>query len=142
MDKSRVREIMLRGMSRSPLETERLNSWAMDRMAKEKEKRIQPYASSPSLKKDFTFNEEKKQKRIPKRSKASRTVGRKPEGEPTAILLEEPANASWGRMATTPQSKRHTLKKVFDSFFIVFKKFALIEPALRFGTTPLPTHIS
>jgi len=94
MDKSRVREIMLRGISRSPLETERLNSWAMDRMAKEKENRIQPYASSPSLKKDFTFNEEKKQKRIPKRSKASRTIGRKPEGERAAILLEEPANAS------------------------------------------------
>ena len=78
----------MRGISKSPLDTERLKSWAINRMAKEKEKRTQPYASSPSFKKDFTFSEEKKQNPIPKRSRTSKTIGRKPEGECAAILLE------------------------------------------------------
>ena len=93
MDKSRTKETIMRGISKSPLDTERLKSWATNRMAKEKEKRIQAYASSPSFKKDFTFNEEKKQKRIPKRSKTSKTAGKKPEAECAAILLESSANA-------------------------------------------------
>ena len=88
MDKSRIRETIMRGISKSPLDTERLKSCAINRMAKEKEKRIQPYASSPSFKKDFTFSEEKKQNPIPKRSRTSKTVGKKPEAECAAILLE------------------------------------------------------
>ncbi len=81
MDKNRTMETMMRGISKSPLDAERLKSWAINRMAKEREKRIQPYASSPSFRKDFTFNEEKKQKRIPKRSKTSKSAGKKPEEE-------------------------------------------------------------
>ena len=78
----------MRETSKSPLDTERLKSWATNRMAKEKEKRAQPYAISPSFKKEFTFSEEKKQKRIPKRSRTSKTTGKKPEAECAAILPE------------------------------------------------------
>lgn len=145
MNKNRVRETMAKGMSRRPLETDRLKSWEMNRMAKEREKRIQPYASSPSFKKDFTFNEAKKQKRIPKRIKTSKSVGKKPEKECAAILLEEPANAS-GTEKTAVPSKSHTLKKDFDPFlFIFFSKSLLISnliaPTLMFWTAPLLTHI-
>jgi hypothetical protein len=90
MDKSLIKETMVKGMTKSPLETERLKSWAMNRMAKEKEKRSQPHESSPSLKKDFTFNEAKKQKRAPKRIITSKTAGKKPEEEGAMILLGGP----------------------------------------------------
>jgi hypothetical protein len=86
MDKSRIRETIVRETYKSPLEAKRLKSWAIDKMAKEKEKRTQPYESSPSFKKDLTFNEEKKQKRTPKRSKISKTAGKKPEEERATIL--------------------------------------------------------
>lgn len=66
----------------------------MNRMAKEKEKKIHPYASSPSFRKDFTFREEKKQKTIPRSSKISKTAGRKPEMERAVTLLGGSANAS------------------------------------------------
>ena len=91
MDKSRVRETMKRGTSKNPLDTIRLRIWAINRMAKEKEKRIQPFASSPSFKKDLTFNEEKKQKRTPRRSKTSKKAGKRPEGEADVISLERSA---------------------------------------------------
>lgn len=81
---------MVKGTYKSPLETKRLKSWATDRMAKEKEKRRKPYESSPSFKKDFTFNEERKQKRTPKRSKTSKTAGKKPEEERATILAGGP----------------------------------------------------
>lgn len=119
----------------------------MRRMAKEKEKRIQPYASSPCFKKDFTFNEDKKQKRIPKRSNTSKTVDKKPEGECVAILLGESAKASREKKTTAPKNKSPALKKTLGSFFlIVFKKFAdflkdFIEPALKFQTALLLTRI-
>lgn len=109
----------MRGTLRTPLEAERLRSWATNRMAKEKEKRTQPYASSPSFKKDFTLNEEKKQKRIPKRSKTSKAVGRKPEVECAPILPEGSANAPGVRKSTTPENRNHTLKKTFDPFFFM-----------------------
>jgi hypothetical protein len=90
MDKSRIKETMVSGRTKSPLEAERLKIWAMNRMAKDKEKRIQPCESSPSLKKDFTFNEAKKQKRAPKRIITSKTAGKKPEEEGGMILLGGP----------------------------------------------------
>lgn len=77
----------MRGISRSPLETERLKSWATNKMAKEKEKRRKPTESSPSFKKDFTFNEEKRQKRTPPKSNTSKIAGKKPEEERAVILL-------------------------------------------------------
>jgi hypothetical protein len=113
----------MRGILKSPLDIERLKSWAINRMAKEKEKRIQPYASSPSFKKDFTFSEEKKQKRIPKISRTSNTTGKKPEAECAAILLEGSARGCSGKKTAAPKSKSRTLKKAFDFFFsIVFKR--------------------
>jgi hypothetical protein len=121
MDKSRVRETMKKGTSKSPLDTIRLKSWAINRMAKEKEKRIQPCASSPSFKKDFTFNEEKKQKRIPRKSRTSKKAGKRPEGEGDLISLERSAKDCWGKKTIAPKSKSPTLKKVLYFFFsIVF----------------------
>jgi hypothetical protein len=73
-----MRETMVKEIFRSPLETERLKSWAMNKMAKEKEKRRKPNESSPSFKKDFTFNEEKRQRRTTTNSKTSKIIGKKP----------------------------------------------------------------
>lgn len=121
MDRNRIKETSIKGISKRPLETEMLKSWAIDKMAKEKEKRTQPYANSPSFKKDFTFNEEKKQKRTPKKSKISKIVGKKPESEWDAILLDEAACVFWAPKATIPRSRGKRHQYVFGSlFFIVF----------------------
>ncbi len=90
----------------------------MNKTAKEKEKRTHPYANSPSLKKDFTFNEEKKQKRIPKRSRTSKAVGRKPEVECVPILPDGSADAPPARNNIRKENKSHTFKRTFDLFFL------------------------
>lgn len=109
---------MVRGTLRRLLETQRLKSWATKKTAKEKEKRTQPYANSPSLKKDFTLNEEKKQKPIAKRSRISKSVGRKPEAECTAALPEGSANVPRARKTTGRENKSPTFKKAFDRLFL------------------------
>jgi hypothetical protein len=119
MDRSRIKETMVRGISKSLVDAERLKSWAINRMAKETEKRIQPWANSPSFRKDLTFNEEKKQKRIPKSNKTSKPACRRPEEERAAILLDVSAKECSDRRATTPKNKSIMLKRDFVSFFFI-----------------------
>ncbi len=100
------------------LETQRLKSWAMKKMAKEKEKRTQPYASSPSFKKDFTLSEEKKQKPTPRRSRRSKTVGRNPDAERAAVLPAGSPNVPRVRKTTRKENKSPIFKKTFGFFFL------------------------
>jgi hypothetical protein len=126
MDKSRIRETMLSGIWKRLLDTEKLRSWAMNRMAKAMEKRTQPYESSPSFRKVFTFNDEKKQNTVARRSKTSKTDSKKPEEECVTILLGG-AKASCGKKTTIMKTKSPTPKKALDCifciFFISFEKF-------------------
>jgi hypothetical protein len=97
----------------------------MKRMAKAKEKIIHPYPSSPYFRKDFTFKEETKQKRIPKTSKTSRAAIRKPEAECRAILLEEAASTSRAKKTTAQKNKSPPPKRALASFFLIdFNRFA------------------
>jgi hypothetical protein len=133
MDKRRARGITVTGTLRRLLETPRLNSWATKKTAKEKEKRTQPYANSPSFKKDFTLNEDKKQKPTAKRSRISSSVGRKPVAAP---LPEGSASVPLVGKATRKENRSHAFKKAFD-LFIVFQEFFcffcnLRVPASRF----------
>jgi hypothetical protein len=105
-------------MLRRPLEMERLKIWAINKTAKEKENRTHPYANSPSFKKDFTLNEEKKQKRIPRRSRTSKAVGRKPKGECAPVVPNGSADAPLVRNNIRKQNKIHTFKRTSDLFFL------------------------
>lgn len=118
MDKRRARGMMVIGMLRRLLETQRLKSWARNKTAKEKEKRTQPYANSPSFKKDFTLTEEKKQKPTPKRSRRSNSVGRKPEAEFAAALPEGSASVPRARKTSRKENKSPAFRKTFDRFFL------------------------
>jgi hypothetical protein len=74
MDKSRMTEIKPKGILRRLMLSDKLSTWATKRRTKEREKRVQPDASSPSLRNDFTFTDMKKQVRMPIRRRMSRRV--------------------------------------------------------------------
>jgi hypothetical protein len=74
MDRRRIMETRLKGILKRLILSDKLRSWAMKRRMKEREKRAQPDANSPSLRNDFTFTDMKKQVRMPIRSSISRRV--------------------------------------------------------------------
>jgi hypothetical protein len=75
MNKTRRDEIMLGAILNNPIIKNRLRSCATKRRTKETESRVQPAASSPSLKKDFTFTDMRKHENVPTKSNMSRKVG-------------------------------------------------------------------
>jgi hypothetical protein len=68
MNKTRRDEIMLGAILNNPIIKNRLRSCATKRRTKESESRVQPAASSPSLKKDFTFTDMRKHENVPTKS--------------------------------------------------------------------------
>ena len=71
MDRRRIMDTMLTDMLSRLKVIDRLRSWAVNKRTKDSKNRVHPEANSPSLKNDLTFNEIKKQVRIPIKSNTS-----------------------------------------------------------------------